>query len=87
MGLPHPRLLIPDVLQKPVSGDLLAQAAALGFAHDVAGGGSELQALGAAVGEEGHLVFIGAAFDLPDIISVSSGNLGRKYRLWGWRYC
>src|SRR5258705_6548203 len=55
--------LIPDILQKPVSGDLLSQAAAFGFAHDIAGGGGELQALGAAVGEEGHLVFIGAAFE------------------------
>jgi hypothetical protein len=64
--------LIPDILQKPTRGNLLSQAAPLGFPHHVTRRRSELQALGAAVGEKSDLVFVGAAFEL-------SGNNVREH--------
>lgn len=51
-------MLVSDVLQKPVSGYLLAEAAPFCLTNDVAGSRRKLQTLSAAVGKKGNLIAI-----------------------------
>src|SRR5512142_2203605 len=57
----HALASVSNVLQKPSSRNLLAQAAPLGLANHIARRGGELQALSAAVGEKSDLPVIGPA--------------------------